>query len=67
MNHLGDLTQNEFKYLYNGMKSHYSNYTKQEGSIFLAPSNLKVPTEVDWRKEGYVTPVKNQGTHDMFA
>ncbi|KAK3733991.1 hypothetical protein QZH41_009857, partial [Actinostola sp. cb2023] len=61
MNHLGDFTQNEFRYFYNGMKAHYSNHTKQTGSRFLPPSNLKLPTVVDWRKEGYVTPVKNQG------
>jgi len=57
MNHLGDLTNTEFRKQFNGykMRSKPSN-----ASTFLAPSNVKVPDTVDWRDQGYVTPVKNQ-------
>ena len=69
MNHFGDLTQDEFSFLYLGMRSHFSNEAKRSGSAYLEPSHVSVPTEVDWRKEGYVTEVKDQGdlVHDMIS
>lgn len=57
MNHFGDMTATEFGAKMNGLLPHkHSN-----GSTFLAPSHVQVPETVDWRTEGYVTPVKNQG------
>jgi len=58
MNEYGDMTTEEFVKTMNG---YVMNATRKAGSTFLPPSNVKVPDEVDWRKEGYVTPVKNQG------
>ena len=57
MNHFGDMTNTEYRALMNGYVASHGNKT---GSTFLASSHVKVPDTVDWRKEGYVTPVKNQ-------
>ncbi|KAF7250625.1 Cathepsin L1 [Varanus komodoensis] len=59
MNQFGDMTNEEFRQVMNGFK-----YTKKErkftGSLFLEPNFLEAPRSVDWRKKGYVTPVKDQ-------
>ncbi|KAK7099250.1 hypothetical protein V1264_003422 [Littorina saxatilis] len=58
MNHLGDMTRDEIVGLLNGFKMAAN---RTVGATYLAPSNVgDVPTQVDWRDKGYVTPVKNQ-------
>ncbi|XP_071956336.1 procathepsin L-like [Antedon mediterranea] len=55
-NKFADLTNAEFVSFFNG----YLRVNKTRGSTYLEPSNFEAPTEVDWTKKGFVTPVKNQ-------
>ncbi|XP_015276075.1 PREDICTED: cathepsin L1-like [Gekko japonicus] len=61
MNHLGDLTDEEFNLMLNGfhpdpVEPHGGNL-----ALFQESASLKTPKEIDWRTKGHVTPVKNQG------
>jgi cathepsin L len=57
INEYGDLLHTEFLKTMNGYKM---GNRLVNGSRHLKVSNVVLPTKVDWRTEGYVTPVKNQ-------
>ncbi|XP_046841764.1 procathepsin L-like isoform X2 [Xenia sp. Carnegie-2017] len=59
MNQFGDLTENEYRETM--LRNKFSTGVKRNGSTFLPPSNVELPSTVDWREHGYVTRVKDQG------
>lgn len=61
MNGFGDLTDAEFNGIYNGYKM---KLTPEKGRSLFVPTPSFSPSNdsaVDWREQGVVTPVKNQG------
>jgi len=59
MNRFADLTSQEFGRMYNGYNATLK--TVQSSNVFTYDENVAVPDSVDWRTQGYVTPVKDQG------
>lgn len=57
VNQFADLTSEEFKASRNGFKSHMCS----TDGAFKYEKVTSVPSAVDWRKKGAVTPVKDQG------
>jgi len=59
MNKYGDMMHFEFVSTMNGYKRNVTH--PRRGSAYLSPANVALPPAVDWREEGYVTEVKDQG------
>jgi len=57
VNELSDLTDEEFEKYYLG----YKMASEPDNATLHVPSNDPIPNNIDWRQQGLVTGVKNQG------
>ena len=65
MNKYGDMLRHEFINAVNGfnnsINARLGSQSQPVGAAYIEPANVKVPAAVDWRPQGAVTKVKDQG------
>ncbi|CAH2085098.1 unnamed protein product [Euphydryas editha] len=61
LNKYSDMSHEEFVRTMNGFKNTANEHLDKHGATFIPPANVVVPQHVDWRSEGAVTGVKDQG------
>ena len=61
MNKFGDLTTEEFTSQMNGYRSMRALGVPRSGAAYMVHSSAPLPSSKDWRQEGAVSPVKDQG------
>ena len=65
INEFTDLTNEEFRASRNGYKS--SSNPRSTQTKFRYENVTKVPSSMDWRKKGAITPIKDQGQCGNYA
>lgn len=56
VNHFADLTNEEFR-----TRNKYKSFSSPKSASFRYENATDVPSSLDWRKQGAVTPIKDQG------